>query len=72
MELTKDTPVTDADDTHPQDPHQTGSGDSASPGGKDAPAHSALGMAHSGGEYPGPNAAAEPSKTEEEGANGTG
>ncbi len=71
MELTKDTPVTDADVTHPQDPHQTGSGDSKSPGGKDAPAHSALGLAHSQGEYPGPNAAAEPSNTEEEGANGT-
>ncbi len=72
MELTKDTPVTEPDETHPQDPHQTGSGNAAAPGGKDAPAHSALGMGHSGGEYPAPNAATEPSKTKEEGANGTG
>ncbi len=71
MELTKDTPVTEADETHPDDPHQTGSGDSKSPGGENAPAHSAVGMAHSGGEYPGTNAAAEPSKTKEEAPNGT-
>lgn len=71
MQLTKDTPVTEPEDTHPQDPHQTGSGSSEAPGGKDAPAHSALGLQHSQGEYPGSNAAAEPSKTEEEGANGT-
>ena len=72
MQLTKDTPVTEPDETHPQDPHQTGSGSSEAPGGKDAPAHSVLGMGHSGGEYPAPNAAAEPSRTEEEGVNGTG
>jgi len=71
VQLAKDTPVTEPEDTHPADPHQTGSGSSAAPGGEDAPAHSALGLGHSGGEYPAPDAAAEPSKTEEEGANGT-
>jgi len=71
MQITKDTPVTEPENM-PDDPQQAGSGSSVAPGGKDAPAHSALSLAHSGGEYPAPNEAAEPSRTAEEGANGTG
>ena len=62
MELTKDTPTSEAE-PHPDDPHQTGSGNSTSPGGKDAPEQSAYEMSHGGEEYPGPSAGGETEKT---------
>ncbi len=36
MTITKDTPVPQAENTHPSDPHQIGSGKSTSPGGADS------------------------------------
>lgn len=69
MELTKDTPTSDADPA-PHDPHQTGSGSASSPGGKDAPTQSAYDMSHGQEEYPGPSAGGESEKTGEQ-PNGT-
>ncbi len=65
MELAKDTPTIEAEQTQPHDPHQTGSGSSQSPGGQNAPAQSANDMSHGGEAYPGPRAGGETDKTGE-------
>lgn len=62
MELAKDTTTAEAENTHSEDPHQTGSGSSHSPGGKDAPVQSAGEMTHGGEAYPGPRAGGETDK----------
>ena len=64
MELTKDTPIMES--TLPDDPHQIGSGNAASPGGKDAPTQTASDMTHSGEGYPGPRAGGETDKLVQE------
>jgi hypothetical protein len=66
VELTKDLPTSEAENTHPDDPHQTGSGDAKSPGGKDAPTQSAGEMTHGGEAYPGPRAGGETDKLKDE------
>jgi len=66
VELAKDTPTSDGNHPHPDDPHQTGSGNSTAPGGKDAPAQSAYEMSHGQEEYPGPSAGGETEKTGED------
>ena len=66
MELTKDTPTTEAEHTPPHDPHQTGSGSAKSPGGKEAPAQTAGEMTHGGEAYPGPRTGGETDKLKEE------
>lgn len=65
MELAKDTPTTEAENTPPHDPHQTGSGSAQSPGGQDAPAQSASDLSHGGEAYPGPSPGGEANKTGE-------
>lgn len=64
MELTKDTPITE--NTSPDDPHQTGSGNAEALGGKDAPVQSAGEMSHGGEAYPGPRAGGETDKLAQE------
>jgi hypothetical protein len=63
--LAKDTPIQEAEDTDPADPHQIGSGSAASPGGGDAPVYSSQDLTHGESEYPGPRADAETEKTKE-------
>lgn len=65
MELSKDTPTAEAEQTHPADVQQTGSGSAQSPGGTGAPAQTASEMSHGGEAYPGPRAGGETDKTGE-------
>ena len=65
MELAKDTPTQEAEDTSAHDPHQIGSGSASSPGGKDAPDHTSQSLTHGESEYPGPRADGETEKTED-------
>lgn len=65
MELAKDTLTSEAENTQPHDPHQTGSGSSQSPGGQDAVAQSVSDMSQGGEAYPGPRAGGETDKTGE-------
>jgi hypothetical protein len=51
--LTKDTPVPEAKNTHPDDPQKTGSGSSKSPGGGSAPQQTAEEMTAGQESYPG-------------------
>ncbi len=53
MTLTKDTPVTENQSTHPDDPQKTASGSSQSPGGADAPAQDQNEMTAGQESYPG-------------------
>lgn len=66
VELAKDTPTAEAENTHPDDPQQTGSGSASALGGGAAPAQSAYDMSHGQEEYPGPSAGGEAQKTGEE------
>ena len=63
--LAKDTPTRENEETDAADPHQTGSGSAASPGGADAPNHSSQNLTHGESEYPGPRADGETEKTKE-------
>lgn len=65
MELAKDTPTHEAEETQTEDPHQIGSGSAASPGGADAPNHTSQDLTHGESEYPGPRGDGETEKTEE-------
>lgn len=65
MELTQDTGAAEQTAPHPDDPHQTGSGSSESPGGADAPTQDAYEMSHGQEGYPGPRPGGESSKEAE-------
>ena len=65
MELVKDTPTAETEQTHPADTQQTGSGSAQSPGGAGATAQTAAEMSHGGEAYPGPRAGGETDKTGE-------
>jgi hypothetical protein len=62
MELAKDTPTDEAQHPHPQDPHQTGSGSTKSPGGSESQAQNAGDMTQGGESYPGPRSGGESDK----------
>ena len=62
MELTKDTPTAEAENIHPDDPQQTGSGSAQSPGGGKAQAQTPSDMSHGGEGYPGPRSGGETDK----------
>ncbi len=62
IDLTPDTGAQENTPPHPDDPHQTTSGSSQSPGGKNAPAQSASDLTHGQEGYPGPRAGGETDK----------
>lgn len=62
MPLTQDTGQADSPQIHENDPHQTGSGSSQSPGGKDAPEQDISSLTHGQEGYPGPRAGGESDK----------
>ena len=66
MELAKNTPTAEAEQTHPADAQKTGSGSAEAIGGGDAPTRTAAETSHGGEAYPGPRDGGETDKLKEE------